>query len=87
MSYRAPNRMILDVMETLGYLLKLCSLGRNLIRAVERCIKREKRGREREGCRKFERERREKRKKGEKRKKRENFVKSLKLREKLQILD
>ena len=35
MSYRASNRMILDVMETLGYLLKLCSFGRNLILAVE----------------------------------------------------
>ena len=35
--YRASNRMILEAMETLGYLLKLCSLGRNLIRAVERC--------------------------------------------------
>ena len=35
LSYRTPNRMILDVMETLGCFLKLCSFGINLILAVE----------------------------------------------------
>ena len=35
MSYRAPNRMILEALETLGYLIKLCSFGRHLILALE----------------------------------------------------
>ena len=35
--YRTPNRMIIDVMETLVCLLKLCSFGRNLILALEGC--------------------------------------------------
>ena len=35
LSYRAPNRVILDVLETLGCLLKHCSFGRDLILAVE----------------------------------------------------
>ena len=35
--YRDPNRIILDVLETLGCLLKHCSFGRNLILALEGC--------------------------------------------------
>ena len=35
LSYRAPNRMIIDFLETLGCLLKHCSFGRNLILALE----------------------------------------------------
>ena len=37
LSYRAPNCMILDVLETLGCIIKLCSFGRNLILALEGC--------------------------------------------------
>ena len=37
LSYRDPNRMILDVLETLGCILKLFSFGRNLILALEGC--------------------------------------------------
>ena len=37
LSYRTPNRMILDVMETLGCLLKLFSFVRNLILALKGC--------------------------------------------------
>ena len=37
LSYRDPNRVILDVLETLGCLLKLGSFGRKLILALEGC--------------------------------------------------
>ena len=33
--YRAPNRMILDVLETLGCLRQHCSFSRNLILALD----------------------------------------------------
>ena len=37
LSYRTPNRMIIDVLETLGCLLKLFSFGRNLVLALAGC--------------------------------------------------
>ena len=37
LSYRTLNRIILDVMETLGCILKLFSFGRNLNLALEGC--------------------------------------------------